>query len=148
MVVAIRDQQSRRLFMTNASGPNRGRRLSPTEIRPAVSELDRANVKIDVGYGCVAAQCGMVLIDQSDFRSAGRAENLGNDLPRDVLICGMHSHHRHDVHSECKLPHDAPSRSSNNTNTEAPIPLDVPAAGSVQPNGEKGDEEGQSSVEL
>jgi hypothetical protein len=36
--IASRNQQSRRLFMTNASGPNRGR-PSPTEIRPAVASL-------------------------------------------------------------------------------------------------------------
>jgi hypothetical protein len=91
--------------MTNASGPNRGRRVSSTEIGPAVNQLDRANVKIDVGYGCVAAQGGMVLISQADFRSAGRAEDVGNDLPRDVLISGTHSHHCHDARFEHKLSH-------------------------------------------
>jgi hypothetical protein len=49
---------------------------------------------------------------------------------------------------ECKLAHGAPSRSTNYTNTEVPIPLDVPAVRSVPTNGEKGDEGGQSSVEL
>jgi hypothetical protein len=134
--LANRDQQAGGLFPTKASGPNRGRRVGSPEIRPAVNEFDRANVKIDFDYACVAAQRGMVLIGQPNFHGAGRSEYIRNDLPRDIPIRGTHSHHGADVHFEYKLAHGARSRSTNNT-SDLPIPLDVPAARSVPTKWEK-----------
>jgi hypothetical protein len=98
------DQQGGGLFPANPNSPSRGR-----SVRPAVSELDRANVKMDVGYGCIAAQRGMVLIGQSDVRGAGRAQDVSNDRQRGLLLCSTHSHHADDARFEYKLAHGVPS---------------------------------------
>jgi hypothetical protein len=82
--------QRRGLLPTRAIGPNRDHRcISPTKIRSSLNELDRANTEFDVGYGCGTAHCGMVCIGQFDLHSAGRAEDVRNDLPRNVLIVSM-----------------------------------------------------------
>jgi hypothetical protein len=69
----------RGLFPTDASGPNRGGRVSSAEIA-CRQQLDRANLKIDVGYGCVAAHCGLGLIGNPNFHGAGRPKDRRNDL--------------------------------------------------------------------
>ena len=130
------DKQGGDYFRRTLSSFNRGRRVISTEIRPVVNELDRANVKIDIGYDCVAEKCGLVLIGQSDFHGTGRSENGGNDRAARTRTTAMM------FTLNANSPSRALTAAPTTIDTNVPIPLDVPAAGLVPSNGKKCDEGG------
>ena len=72
--------------------------------RPALG-LDRSDSEIDIGYRCVTARRGVVLIGQSDLNDTGRSKHRRNDLAGNALVLGAHSHHSDEVHFECKIFH-------------------------------------------
>ena len=77
--------------------------------------LDRSDREIDIGYRCVTARRGIVLIGQSDFNDTGRSKHRRNDLAGNALVLGAHSHHSDEVHFECKIFHDGASSPHPNT---------------------------------
>jgi hypothetical protein len=55
--------------------------------------------KIDIGYGGPGEKA-IGLIEQSDFRRAGRLKHRRDGPTRGALISGTQSHHSGDVHFE------------------------------------------------
>jgi hypothetical protein len=74
-------------------------------LAPKALNRPKREREIDIGYSCVITHRSVVLIGQSNFNGAGRSKDCRNDFACNSLINGTHSHHRDEIHFECKVFH-------------------------------------------